>query len=44
MRLKVGSPYAYGFKRENPEAYVVFGSAKYDDGEAKHTDRWRTVA
>ncbi len=31
-RLKVSSPYAYGFKRENPEAYVVFGSAKYDDG------------
>lgn len=31
-RLKVSSPYSYGFRRENPEAYVVFGSTKYGDG------------
>lgn len=31
-RLKVGSPYSQGYKREKPEAYVVFGSALYGDG------------
>jgi hypothetical protein len=31
--VKYGSPYVYGFKRENPEAYVLFGSAAYDGGQ-----------
>lgn len=33
-RLKVSSPYAYGFKRENPEGYVVVGRAEYAKGRA----------
>ena len=31
-RLKVGPPYSKGYKREKPEAYVVFGSAIYGEG------------
>ncbi|HEY1189298.1 MAG TPA: hypothetical protein VGE74_16720 [Gemmata sp.] len=33
-KLKVSSPYAYGFKRENPEGYVVVGRTEYAKGRA----------
>ncbi len=39
--LKVGSPYVYGFKRENPEAYVAFGSAEYAQGRSPRASEMR---
>ncbi len=38
---KVGTPYAYGFKRENPEAYVAFGSAEYAKGRSPRSTEMR---
>jgi hypothetical protein len=34
MRVKVGSPFAISFRRENPEAYVAFGFTEADKGRS----------
>lgn len=40
-RLKVSAPFAYGFKRENPEGYAVFGRREYAKSRAPRPTEMR---
>ncbi|MBP3955280.1 hypothetical protein J8F10_08300 [Gemmata sp. G18] len=40
-RLRVRSPFVYGFKRESPEAYVIFGSTEYAKGRAPRSSEMK---
>ncbi len=40
-RLRTRAPYAYGFKRENPEAYVIFGSVEYAKGRSPRSSEMK---
>ena len=40
-RKQLGSPYLYGFKRENPEAYVALGAFEYAKGRSPRSSEMR---
>ncbi|MFM8271724.1 MAG: hypothetical protein ACKODX_05250 [Gemmata sp.] len=40
-RQKIGTPYAYGFRRENPEAYLLFGAIEYGKGRSPRASEMR---